>query len=64
VVTEGEIEVEAEVETADTVMVTVETVIVVVKGPVKLASVAQRVSMSRSPRAEVAVWVGLAARMV
>lgn len=63
-VTEGEIEVEAEVETADTVMVTVETVIVVVKGPVKLASVAQRVSMSRSPRAEVAVWVGLAARMV
>ena len=63
-VTEGEIEVEAEVETADTVMVTVETVIVVVKGPVKLASVAQRVSVSRSPRAEVAVWVGLAARMV
>jgi hypothetical protein len=48
VVTERELGVEAEVETADTVMVTVETVIVVVTGPMKLASVAQRVSMSRS----------------
>lgn len=63
-VTEREIGVEAEVETADTVIVTVETVIVVVTGPVKLASVAQRVSMSRSGREEVAVWVGLTARMV
>ena len=63
-VTERELGVEAEVETADTVMVTVETVIVVVTGPMKLASVAQRVSMSRSRREEVAVWVGLTARMV